>query len=140
MTDLPTWPARAVAVLAVVHAGAPVLIPVSEPVRADGRTILLSVHGSHASVIRRPDGPPEVALLVLAEGSLTFTARGTAVVVAQPMADAPDQAAVLIAVTGVESWDPVVDHGSRALRQLAVTRMRCRVAGRPRKTGPPDLA
>ena len=128
MTVLPSWPARTVAVLAVVSDGAPALIPVSEPVRADGRTILLSVHGLQASALRRVDGPPEVAVLVLAEGSLAFTARGTAVVVAQPMADATDQAAVQIAVTAVEPWEPVTDHGSRALRQLAVTRMRCRIA------------
>ncbi|MBO2446483.1 hypothetical protein J4573_05240 [Actinomadura barringtoniae] len=128
MTVLPSWPARTVAVLAVVHLDAPMLIPVSEPVRADGRTILLSVHGAQASALRGLDGPPEVAVLILAEGSLAFTARGTARVVAQPMAGAPDQAVVEVAVTGIEPWEPVIEHGSLALRQLAVTRMRCRIA------------
>ena len=108
---LPVWPKRTVAVLSSVdedvHA-----IPVSAPVRADDRAILLSLHRSRDTVgrIRRR---PEVALTFLAEGDLAFTARGRAVIVEEPMAVDPEYAAVSIAV------DHVDDHRQPAFRVTA---------------------
>src|SRR5690349_14061359 len=85
---LPPWPQRTVAVLSTVdedvHA-----IPVSAPVRAGDRAILLSLHRSRDTLgrIRRW---PEVALTFLAEGDVAFTARGRATVVEDPMAIDPE--------------------------------------------------
>ena len=97
---LPDWPARTIAVLATVDDG-PHVIPVSAPVRADDHTILLGLHRSRDSLARLRRRP-EVALLVLAEGNIAFTARGTARVAAEPMPDAPDYVAVAIDVSEVD--------------------------------------
>jgi len=43
-----------------------------------------------------------VALLVLAEGNIAFTARGAARIAAEPMAQDPDYVAVAIDVTEVD--------------------------------------
>jgi hypothetical protein len=97
---LPAWPSRTVAVLSTVDHG-PHAIPVSAPVRAGDRRVLLSLHrdrGSLARLRRRP----EVALTVLTEGDVAFTARGRARIVEEPMACAPDYAAVAIEVDGVD--------------------------------------
>src|SRR5215472_2051220 len=108
---LPGWPLRTVAVLSSVdddvHA-----IPVSAPVRAGDRAILLSLHRSRDTLgrIRRW---PEVAVTFLAEGDVAFTARGRATVVEEPMAADPEYAAVSIAV------DHVDDHRQRAFRVTA---------------------
>jgi pyridoxamine 5'-phosphate oxidase-like protein len=108
---LPGWPPRTVAVLSTagedVHA-----IPVSAPVRAGDRTILLSLHRSRGTLgrIRRR---PEVALTFLAEGDVAFTARGRAAVVEEPMAADPEYHVVSIAV------DHVDDHRQRAFRVTA---------------------
>jgi hypothetical protein len=87
-------------------------IPVSAPVRADDRTIMLSLHRSRDTLgrIRRW---PEVALTFLAEGDLAFTARGRAAVVEEPMAVDPEYVAVSIAV------DHVDDHRQSAFRVTA---------------------
>src|SRR5215472_13818883 len=76
---LPSWPQRTVAVLSTTAEGVHA-IPVSAPVRAGDRAILLSLHRSRDTLgrIRRR---PEVALTFLAEGDLAFTARGRAAVV-----------------------------------------------------------
>jgi hypothetical protein len=97
---LPEWPGRTIAVLATVDDG-PHVIPVSAPVRADDHTIMLGLHRSRDSLARLRRRP-EVALLVLAEGNIAFTARGTARVAAEPMPDGPDYAAVAIDVTAVD--------------------------------------
>ena len=108
---LPAWPARTVAVLSTagedVHA-----IPVSAPVRAGDRAILLSLHQSRDTLgrIRRR---PQVALTFLAEGDVAFTARGRATVVAEPMAADPQYHAVSIAV------DQVDDHRQPEFRVTA---------------------
>jgi hypothetical protein len=108
---LPVWPARTVAVLSTVdedvHA-----IPISVPVRAGDRAILLSLHRSRDTLgrIRRW---PEVALTVLAEGDVAFTARGRATIVEEPMAVDPEYDAVSIAV------DHVDDHRQPAFRVTA---------------------
>jgi Pyridoxamine 5'-phosphate oxidase len=108
---LPVWPARTVAVLSTVdedvHA-----IPVSAPVRAGDRAILLSLHRSRDTLgrIRRW---PEVALTFLAEGDVAFTARGRATIAEEPMAADPEYDAVSIAV------DHVDDHRQPAFRVTA---------------------
>jgi Pyridoxamine 5'-phosphate oxidase len=98
---LPGWPARTIAVLATVDDDGPHAIPVSAPVRAGDHTILLGLHRSRDSLarIRRR---PQVALLVLAEGNVAFTARGTARIAAEPMADDADYVAVAIDVAEVD--------------------------------------
>jgi len=99
---LPDWPLRTIAVLVTIDdRGAPHAIPVSAPVRAGADTILLSLHRTRDSLRRLGDNP-KVAILVLAEGDIAFTARGSARVVVEPMQDAPDYAAVEITVTAID--------------------------------------
>jgi hypothetical protein len=97
---LPEWPTRTIAVLATVADG-PHAIPVSAPVRAGDRRILLSLHQSRDS-LRRLRERPEVALVVLTEGNIAFTARGRARIVQEPMDVAPEYAAVAIDVDHVD--------------------------------------
>jgi oxalate decarboxylase len=93
---LPTWPAETIAVLTTVG-DEPHAIPVTAPVRASDRRILISLFRGHASLDRlRAD--PRVALAILAEGNEAFTARGRASVVEESMARAPQFAAVSIDV------------------------------------------
>jgi hypothetical protein len=73
---LPEWPGRVVAVLATVSGG-PFAIPVSAPVRAGDRRILINLQSSRRSLARIRE-EPLVALLLLAEGNIAFTARGRA--------------------------------------------------------------
>jgi hypothetical protein len=106
MTDttdvLPEWPTRTIAVLATLDDG-PHAIPVSAPLRAGDRLILLSLHRTRGSLSRLRE-EPRVALAVFAEGNTAFTARGRARIVEEPMAVAPDYAAVAIDV------EQVTDH------------------------------
>jgi hypothetical protein len=108
---LPGWPPRTVAVLSTagedVHA-----IPISAPVRAGDRSILLSLHRSR-DTLGRIWRRPEVALTFLAEGDVAFTARGRATVAEEPMATDPEYDAVSIAV------DHVDDHRQPAFRVTA---------------------
>ncbi len=97
---LPEWPARTIAVLATVDDG-PHAIPVSAPVRAGDHTILLTLHRSRDSLARIRQRP-QVALLVLAEGNVAFTARGTARIAAGPMAGDADYVAVAIDVSALD--------------------------------------
>jgi Pyridoxamine 5'-phosphate oxidase len=97
---LPEWPTRTIAVLATLCAG-PHAIPVSAPVRAGDRRILLSLHRSRGTLSRLRERP-QVALVVLTEGNTAFTARGRAAVVEEPMAVAPDYAAVQIDVEQID--------------------------------------
>lgn len=99
-TRLPDWPSRTIAVLSTVDQG-PHAIPVSAPVRAGDHRLLLSLHrdrGSLARLRRRP----EVALTVLTEGDIAFTARGRARVVEEPMECAAGYVAVAIDVEAVD--------------------------------------
>jgi oxalate decarboxylase len=93
---LPEWPTRTIAVLTTVG-DRPHAIPVTAPVRAGDRQILLSLNHQNASLKRLRESA-EVALTVLAEGDEAFTARGRARVVQEQMAGAPGFAAVLIDV------------------------------------------
>jgi hypothetical protein len=99
-TILPEWPSRTIAVLATVDT-APHAIPVSAPVRAGDHTNLLSLHRTRDSLARLR-GRPQVALVILTEGKVAFTARGTARIVDEPMTDAADYAAVEINVTEID--------------------------------------
>lgn len=97
---LPEWPTRTIAVLATVDDG-PHAIPVSAPLRAGDRRILLSLHISRGSLSRLRERP-QVALAVLTEGDVAFTARGRARIVQEPMAAAPDYVAVAIDVERID--------------------------------------
>lgn len=100
MTTLPDWSPRTVAVLSTVDPE-PHAIPVSAPVRAGDRTILLSLRRDRDSLARLRERPA-VALTVLAGGDVAFTARGRAVVEEEPMAIDDAYAAVRIEVTAVD--------------------------------------
>jgi hypothetical protein len=105
---LPEWPTRTVAVLATIGDG-PHAIPISAPVRAGDRRILLSLHRERGSLARLRE-EPRVALLVASEGDVAFTARGRAEVVADPVPGAPDYVGLAIAVTSID------DHRQPAFR------------------------
>ncbi len=100
LETLPAWPAKTVAVLATIDP-APHAIPVSAPVRAGDRRILLSLKRGRGSLARLRERP-QVALLVLAAGNLVLTAYGTARVVEEPMEGASDYAAIQIDVEGID--------------------------------------
>jgi Pyridoxamine 5'-phosphate oxidase len=108
LSILPEWPTRTIAVLGTLDES-PYAIPVSAPLRAGGHRILLSLHRGRGSLARLRERP-EVTLTVLAEGDTAFTARGRARVVEEPMAVAPDYAAVAIDVERVD------DHRQAAFR------------------------
>jgi hypothetical protein len=115
MTILPDWPARTIGVLSTLGdlpEHGPHAIPVSAPVRAGDSTILLSLHRSR-DTLDRLRRRPRVALTFLAEGNVAFTARGDAQVIADPMPEADEYAAVRITVTGVD------DHRQPAFSVLA---------------------
>jgi nitroimidazol reductase NimA-like FMN-containing flavoprotein (pyridoxamine 5'-phosphate oxidase superfamily) len=97
---LPDFPRRTIAVLSTVDP-APHAIPVSAPVRADDTTILLNLHRSRDSLARLRENPA-VALTVLAEGDVAFTARGRARVIQDELASDPAYAGVAIAVEHVD--------------------------------------
>jgi hypothetical protein len=83
LETLPAWPTKTIAVLATID-HAPHAIPVSAPVRAGDRRILLNLKRTRGSRARLRERP-QVALLVLAAGNLAFTAYGTARVAEEPM-------------------------------------------------------
>ena len=112
LETLPAWPAKTIAVLATIDS-APHAIPISAPVRAGDRSILLSLKRNRGSLARLRDRP-QVALLVLAAGNLAFTARGTACVVEEPMEGAPDYTAIRIEVARIDDHrqaEFVIDSG-----------------------------
>ena len=100
LATLPDWPVRTIAVLSTVDDG-PFAIPISAPVRDSDRRILFALHRDRASLARLRE-QPHVALTVLAEGNVAFTARGDARIVQEPMARAPTYAAVAIDVEHIE--------------------------------------
>jgi len=112
MTDsLPAFPTRTIAVLSTIGDG-PHAIPVSAPLRAGDTRIRLSLHRDRESLARLRERP-QVALTVLTEGDVAFTARGRARIVQESMERAPDYAAVEIAVEHVD------DHRQAAFRVTA---------------------
>lgn len=81
--------------------GTPHAIPVTAPFRVDDRWILFTLHRSRGSLARLRT-QPQVALSILAQGDLAFTARGRAYVVQEPMTGSPAFAAVAIDVEEIE--------------------------------------
>jgi hypothetical protein len=100
MDPLPDFPTRTIAVLSTSD-GEPHAIPVSAPLRAGDRRIRLSLHRERESLARLRERP-HVALTVLAEGDVAFTARGRARVLQEPMQSDPRYAAVELDVEHVD--------------------------------------
>ncbi|MEV0434132.1 pyridoxamine 5'-phosphate oxidase family protein [Nocardia sp. NPDC050413] len=103
---LPVWPQETIAVLVTTDPG-PHAIPVSWPVRAGDRRILISLRTNRGSLARLRERP-EVALLILGGGNVALSARGRATVIAEQMPEAEDYAAVRIEV------DVIDDHRQSA--------------------------
>ncbi|BAD59719.1 pyridoxamine 5'-phosphate oxidase family protein [Nocardia farcinica] len=97
---LPQWPQETIAVL-VTTDPAPHAIPVSWPVRAGDRRILISLKSDRGSLARLRERP-DVALLILGGGDVALCARGTAKVIAEEMPGAPDYVAVQIDVAVID--------------------------------------
>jgi hypothetical protein len=97
---LPDWPTRTIAVLATVNQG-PHAIPISAPLRAGDRRILLSLRHGRGS-LERLRSQPRVALAVLTEGNIAFSAHGHARIVRDRLAGASDYAAVAIDVERID--------------------------------------
>jgi hypothetical protein len=100
LAALPEWPTRTIAVLATMDHG-PYAIPVSAPLRAGSRAVLLSLHRSRGSLARLRERP-RVAMTILTEGDLAFTARGCARIVKESLYRAPEYAAIAIDVEHVD--------------------------------------
>ncbi|MGW1742154.1 pyridoxamine 5'-phosphate oxidase family protein [Nocardia sp. NPDC001965] len=103
---LPEWPQETIAVL-VTTDPAPHAIPVSWPVRAGDRRILLSLKFDRGSLARLRERP-QVALLILGGGNVALCARGAAKVIAEEMPGADDYVAVRLDV------DVIDDHRQSA--------------------------
>ncbi|MFD6389495.1 hypothetical protein ACWF9G_11485 [Nocardia sp. NPDC055029] len=103
---LPVWPQETIAVL-VTTDPAPHAIPVSWPVRAGDRRILISLKSDRGSLARLR-AQPEVALLILGGGNVALCARGRAKVIAEQMPAADDYTAVQLDV------DVIDDHRQSA--------------------------
>ncbi|MEU4342342.1 hypothetical protein AB0H00_13915 [Nocardia sp. NPDC023852] len=97
---LPEWPLETIGVL-VTTDPAPHAIPVSWPVRASDRQILISLKSDRGSLARLRERP-DVAVLILGGGNVAMCARGTAHVVAEEMPDAADYVAVRIDVEVID--------------------------------------
>lgn len=97
---LPEWPLRTIAVLATVD-GRPYGIPVSAPLRAADRRIVLALHNSRGSLARLRANA-EVAVVILAAGNVAFTARGPARVFESPLAGTTDYVGVVIDVEEID--------------------------------------
>jgi hypothetical protein len=100
LDTLPEWPLRTIAVLATVDER-PYAIPVSAPLRAGDRRIVLSLHSSRGSLARLR-AHPEVALVILTGGNVAFTALGRARVFEAPLAGTSDHVGVAIDVEQVD--------------------------------------
>jgi hypothetical protein len=96
LQTLPAWPTGTIAVLSTTD-GTPHAIPVSEPLRAGDRRILFSLARTRRS-LARIRVHPQVALAIIGEGGVAFTARGHARIAEESMARAPGFAAVELEV------------------------------------------
>lgn len=92
---LPTWPARTIAILSTLGADEPHAIPISAPVRAGDRRILLNLRRTRDS-LERLRKRPRVAITILAAENIAFTARGPAQIIQEPMSGAPQYVAIAI--------------------------------------------
>lgn len=108
---LPQWPQQTIGVL-VTTDPAPHAIPVSWPVRATDRRILLSLRANRGSLTRLKR-QPMVALLILGADNTAFCARGTARVLTPQMERDADYAAVAVDV------DVIDDHRQEAFKVIA---------------------
>ena len=97
---LPQWPLRTIAVLATVDES-PYAIPVSAPLRAGDRRVVLSLRSSRGSLARLCANA-DVALVVLTAGNIAFTARGRARVFEEPLAGTTDYVGVVIDVEQID--------------------------------------
>ena len=98
---LPEWPSQTVGVLATATQDSVHSIPISEPVRAGDRRLLLSLHRSRGSLARLRLNA-EVGVSVLAASDVAFTARGRARVLAESMRCAADYAAIVVEVHHID--------------------------------------
>jgi Pyridoxamine 5'-phosphate oxidase len=100
LDTLPEWPGRTIAVLSTVDPD-PYAIPISAPQRAGDRRILLNLRRDRGSLdrLRRR---PQVAITLLTEGDIAFTARGRAHILEESMPAGPDYAAVAIEVEHID--------------------------------------
>jgi hypothetical protein len=103
---LPEWPLRTFAVLVTVDES-PYAIPVSAPVRAGDRRIVLGLHRSRGSLARLR-AQAQVALTVLTAGNIAFTALGRARVFEEPLAGTTEYVGVAIDV------EQIADHRHEA--------------------------
>jgi oxalate decarboxylase len=97
---LPEWPAATIAMLSTVDGG-PHEIPVTAPLRAGDRRIMFSLKHDRGSLARLRE-QPQVALLIVAQDNVAFTARGAARVVEEHMPGAPEFAAVALDVEHID--------------------------------------
>ncbi|MFE7800483.1 hypothetical protein [Nocardia sp. NPDC057440] len=97
---LPEWPKETIAVL-VTTDPAPHAIPVSWPVRAGDRRILLTLKSDRGSLARLRERS-DVALLILGGGNVALCARGKAQVIPEDLPGAPDYVAVRIDVEVID--------------------------------------
>lgn len=97
---LPSWPRDTIAVLTTAY-HALHAIPVSWPVRAGDRRILLSLRENRGSLARLR-ARAEVALTILGGDNVALTAHGSARVVADPMPGAADYVAIAVEVDAID--------------------------------------
>ena len=100
LETLPEWRDGALAVLSTTNGG-PHVIPVGTILRAGDRRILFSLKRNRGSLERLREHP-RVALLILAEGDVAFTAFGRAHVTQESIAHEPDFCAVELAVDAID--------------------------------------
>jgi hypothetical protein len=98
---LPEWPPRTIGVLVTADSDSIHAIPISAPVRAADRRVLLSLHRTRGSLARLRECP-EIAVVVLAEGDVAMTARGRAHVVREAMTCAPEYSAIALDVHHID--------------------------------------
>jgi hypothetical protein len=96
---LPDWPRKTIAILSTLDDG-PHAIPISAPVRAADDRIRFSLRRDRDSVARIRNSP-RVAITILAEGDVAFTARGDAHLL-EDVLDQPDYVAVELHVGAVD--------------------------------------
>jgi hypothetical protein len=117
---LPAWTPGAVAVLATVaESGQPHAIPVSTALAAAPRRVLLALASGRGSLQRLLD-QPRVALAVLDEDDVAFTAHGRARVVQDPLEGVDGVVAVAVEV------DSIQDHRQPTFEVEAGVRWRWR--------------
>jgi Pyridoxamine 5'-phosphate oxidase len=100
LDTLPDWPGRTIAVLSTIDPD-PYAIPISAPQRAGDHRVLFNLRRDRGSLdrLRRR---PQVAVTLLTEGDIAFTARGRARILEESMASGPEYAAVAVDVEHID--------------------------------------